>query len=214
MSLKRQVAFFFGFVFYYTGFLDLTRFLRRAVLKKRRNIILLYHNVLNPASCQDDYAVSRYSFEGQIRYLIAKGYRVISLEGMIAAMRSGNGFRGDTLALTFDDGYESHSSRVLPILKKYKIPAVFFVALQSIGGKDHLNWEQLRQMSADGFEIGSHTLSHPYLSRLSNRESIQREVSESRKVLEEKIKTKIRYFAYPYADYDNLTVEAVKEAGY
>jgi peptidoglycan/xylan/chitin deacetylase (PgdA/CDA1 family) len=71
-------------------------------------------------------------------------------------------------------------------------------------------------MADDGFEFGSHTVSHPVLSRLSAEEQA-REVARARDVLEAGLGRPVRAFAYPYGrewDYDDRSVDALRRAGY
>jgi peptidoglycan/xylan/chitin deacetylase (PgdA/CDA1 family) len=74
--------------------------------------------------------------------------------------------------------------------------------------------EELRETAAsDLFEVGSHTLTHPFLSRLTE-EAQEREVVESRRVLSRLCGKPVRFFAYPAGDYDPVTLRVVRGAGY
>lgn len=79
-----------------------------------------------------------------------------------------------------------------------------------------VNWEQLRELDRNGIEIGSHTLSHPILSKLNmSRISIELEISKS--VLEERLGTSVQTLCYPNGmpeDINEHVVEQVKKAGY
>ncbi|MFP4573037.1 MAG: glycosyltransferase [Desulfobacterales bacterium] len=77
-------------------------------------------------------------------------------------------------------------------------------------------WEELRQMSDNGIEIGSHTLNHPILSKIPS-ERLADEISASRHILEEKLNKPVYTFSYPNgtpADISKQAVSAVKKAGY
>ncbi|MBI1398030.1 MAG: polysaccharide deacetylase family protein [Betaproteobacteria bacterium] len=79
-----------------------------------------------------------------------------------------------------------------------------------------MTWEHLRELVAQGFEIGAHTVEHHSLSRLADDE-VLREVSACKADLEGKLGRAIRSFAYPYGseeDFDDRAVEAVRRAGY
>jgi peptidoglycan/xylan/chitin deacetylase (PgdA/CDA1 family) len=79
-----------------------------------------------------------------------------------------------------------------------------------------LDWEGARSLAARGFEIGSHTLNHPILSRESHAEQVH-ELSESRQMLEDQLSTDVTVVAYPNGmttDYDLQTLAATREAGY
>ena len=112
------------------------------------------------------------------------------------------------ILLTFDDGFESWLENVIPFLKKEKISAIFFL------DKRRINLAQ--KLAETGFEIGSHTLSHPRLPELP-LDDINKELKESKKILEQKTDKKIIFFAYPFGDiksFNKEVIRATKEAGY
>jgi peptidoglycan/xylan/chitin deacetylase (PgdA/CDA1 family) len=76
-----------------------------------------------------------------------------------------------------------------------------------------LQWDQVRRLSDEGFEIGSHTLTHPHLSRADDHQ-VQRELVGSRRRLEEMIGRPVTRLSYPYGSYDDRTVVAARDAGY
>lgn len=78
------------------------------------------------------------------------------------------------------------------------------------------NWDQLYEMSENGIEIGSHTMNHPILSRIEEKDLIE-ELATSKKILEKKLGKKVLSFCYPNsrpADINELVLKLVKEAGY
>ncbi len=79
-----------------------------------------------------------------------------------------------------------------------------------------LSWEEIRELRANGFEIGSHTVEHPILTQIpSNR--LTRELEESKRVIEENLDCRCPYFAYPNGGSDDISatvLAAVTEAGY
>src|SRR3989344_2144741 len=77
----------------------------------------------------------------------------------------------------------------------------------------YLNKEEIKEMSEDGQEFGSHTLSHPILPSQSE-EKQREEIVESKKILEKILNKKINSFCYPYGKYNETTLKLVKEAGY
>ncbi len=76
-----------------------------------------------------------------------------------------------------------------------------------------MSWDQVRELSAAGHEIGSHTMTHPILPRCQS-EQIEHEIAESRRVIEARLDAPVRSFCYPNGDSDARAVEAVKRAGY
>lgn len=76
-----------------------------------------------------------------------------------------------------------------------------------------LTWDQIKEMSDNGIEIGSHTVSHPYLTRLSG-DAMEFELSESKRVIEEKTGKTVRSIAYPAGAFDRNVQECARQWGY
>ncbi len=76
-----------------------------------------------------------------------------------------------------------------------------------------LTWDQAREMSSDGMEIGAHTVSHPLLS-YEDKASVERELSVSKRTIEAKLGKAVRAFAYPNGDWNEHVREQVAHASY
>jgi peptidoglycan/xylan/chitin deacetylase (PgdA/CDA1 family) len=76
-----------------------------------------------------------------------------------------------------------------------------------------LTWSQIREMSKGGMEFGSHTVSHPFLSNLTKNEMVY-ELTESKRIIEEKLGEKIKSIAYPSGSYDQRVINCAKNCGY
>jgi peptidoglycan/xylan/chitin deacetylase (PgdA/CDA1 family) len=79
-----------------------------------------------------------------------------------------------------------------------------------------LTWAEVRRLQAGGIEIGSHTLDHPVLSRVGDKEA-ERQIVESRRLIEARLGSPVRFFAYPNGKRDDISPEvvaAVRRAGY
>jgi peptidoglycan/xylan/chitin deacetylase (PgdA/CDA1 family)/CelD/BcsL family acetyltransferase involved in cellulose biosynthesis len=79
-----------------------------------------------------------------------------------------------------------------------------------------LGWDEIKQMKAHNIEFGAHTVSHPVLSRTSGRQ-LQEEISASKKTIEQKLKTEVRHFAYPFGRNSHVGSEAkrcVEQCGF
>jgi peptidoglycan/xylan/chitin deacetylase (PgdA/CDA1 family) len=74
-------------------------------------------------------------------------------------------------------------------------------------------WAEAREMQANGIEIGSHTMTHPILTRVSD-ERLRSELQESRSRLEEVLRRRIEQFCYPNGDHDERVRTEVAMAGY
>lgn len=123
------------------------------------------------------------------------------------------------LHLSFDDSFASNYLAAI-IMKELNVPAVFFIATDFIGGsKDQeqaLTWDEVREMSRLGFEIGSHSCSHANFSGLTD-EDARREMIDSKNIIEREIGKEITSFGFPYGrltDFKIHQLEMLRQAGY
>ena len=111
------------------------------------------------------------------------------------------------IVLTFDDGNKSHYTWVFPLLKKYGFAATFFIYPNAVKetSKVYLTWPELKEIAAAGFDIESHSMSHPFLTR-SNIPTgdntpylkwLNHELFDSKTLLENKLGKKVTLLAYP-----------------
>lgn len=133
------------------------------------------------------------------------------------------------LTLTFDDGFENFFSNAFGEILRYNIKTVLFISTDFIEGKisfDHLfrkncrlkplTWQQVREIAHSGFEIGSHAISHKNLAGIDIA-AARREITDSKKIIEDKIGKAVKYFAYPFGSklsFNTRVKEAVMAAGY
>lgn len=152
-----------------------------------------------------------------------EGYQTISLSQVIECVTGDKPFPERTLALTFDDGYESVYREAFPVLQKYGMTATVFLVvgdrtklgssstyLPAMGGRKMLSWENIHEMKSAGIDFGSHTLTHPDLTRVPV-ECLDREIHESKTVLEDTIERKVSVFSYPYGYHTRAIREIVKK---
>ena len=165
--------------------------------------------------------VSRPLFEKQLAELQRAGFTT-SPYGL---PRDQDRNAGKQLALTFDDGFTSVLQHGLEPLARHGYRAMVFLVAEAIGGTNE--WEvregevrkplmdesQVREWLAAGNEIGSHTLSHAWLTRLSLPQASE-EISASKKRLEDRFGRPVRHFCYPYGDWNLAVRDLVIAAGY
>jgi peptidoglycan/xylan/chitin deacetylase (PgdA/CDA1 family) len=189
-------------------------------------IVLCYHAVAQ--EWEADLAVSPAQFEAQVRFLVERGYRGATFHDAVTAPRSRR-----TVAITFDDGFCSVAERAFPILASYELPATIFVVTDFVGGTsplawsgiDHwrsgrfrselapVSWAQLRQLVDAGWEVGSHTCTHPRLTQCGE-DQLVRELRDSKESCEQELGITCRSLAYPYGDVDFRVERAASEVGY
>jgi peptidoglycan/xylan/chitin deacetylase (PgdA/CDA1 family) len=182
--------------------------------------IILYHSVQSdnrfPASAGVNLPPE--IFERHLSYLAAT-YTVVPLEHVLSPLpRSGPG----RLAISFDDGYGDTGEIAYPLLKRFSLPATFFLTVGQMGKNwpfprglyPGLSWERAREMGEDprvGF--GSHGLSHHDLTRLPIDE-VAHEIGESKKILEEQLSRRVEFFSYPHGSYNPEVKNLVRRTAY
>ena len=87
--------------------------------------------------------------------------------------------------LSFDDGHISNHRVAFPMLAKRGWPGCFFIIASRVGARDALGWPELREMAGAGMEIGSHSLTHPFLHHATPAD-VRREFGESKRILEDR----------------------------
>lgn len=129
-------------------------------------------------------------------------------------------------AVTFDDGFKDIIDNAVPELLKRAIPAAVFVTAAYLGQsaewwpasaperlKGIASAEALRQLPPELISIGSHTLTHPYLTTLDETEA-RHELYGSRRLLQELFERKVEILSFPYGDFNSDLVNWSKDAGY
>jgi peptidoglycan/xylan/chitin deacetylase (PgdA/CDA1 family) len=195
------------------------------MLARRDVLVLCYHAVSDtwPA----DLALSAAQLGRQLEYLTGRGYRGSTFSDAVAAPPHPR-----TLVVTFDDAYSSTLTRAKPVLDRLGLPGTVFVPTafpgtrapltwpgidQWLGGPheaelEPLGWPELASLRDAGWEVGSHTVSHPHLTQLDD-DALARELAESRAACTEHLGP-CRSIAYPYGDVDQRVVSATRAVGY
>jgi peptidoglycan/xylan/chitin deacetylase (PgdA/CDA1 family) len=191
------------------------------------DVLVLNYHAISP-SWPSALAVAPPELTQQLEKLIARGYRGVTAGSLREAPRARR-----TLVITFDDGYSSVLGQAAPILARFGVPGTVFVVTNFVGasqpmswpgitrwlGTSHereltsLAWDELEALCAAGWEVGSHTCSHPHLTQLSQIE-LEQELGASRACLEERLGRPCRCLAYPQGDHDERVVRAAAQAGY
>ncbi len=153
-------------------------------------------------------------FTAQMVYLAQHGYTAVSIDQIATALRGQGELPPCPIAITFDDAYRSAYANALPILQQYGLRATFYLPTDYIGrSAKYVTWDQVRDLVSKGMWIGSHSVSHPFLARLS-RVSAQRQITESKAILETQLGIPITTFAYPFGSLSSTVEQAVVQAGY
>ncbi len=165
--------------------------------------------------------LSQELFRRQLAELEAAGLRSRRLGELRALQERPN----REFVLTFDDGFQNVPEFGLGPLAENKCSAIQFLVADRLGSQNDweiaegeipaplMNEAQVREWLAAGHEIGSHTLTHPWLTRLSSVLA-REEISASKKKLEDRFGVAIQHFCYPYGDWSPAVRDLVEAAGY
>lgn len=179
--------------------------------------VVMYHSVTPEAKPKNRMQISVNLFTRQMEFLKKHHYNVISLEEAAKLIRERKKIPAKTVAITFDDGYKDNYTYAYPILKKLGIPATIFIIINEVDRpqNDRLSWEEIKEMRLSGIiTIGSHTLDHPLLTEVSSAAELKRQIVDSKKILEDKLKVEVDSFCYPAGRFDARIRELVVQAGY
>jgi len=179
----------------------------------------MYHYLSVPPPDADiyrlDLSVTPDTFEAQMKYLASAGYHPIRISDLTDYLLNGTQLPSKPIVLTFDDGYRDNYENALPVLKKYKFPATFFIIAQFIDDQKpgYMTWDQVEDLAIEGMEIGSHTLDHIDL-RGKSRSVQASEIAGSKAMIESRIGTPVESFCYPSGQYDAQTISILRSTGY
>jgi peptidoglycan/xylan/chitin deacetylase (PgdA/CDA1 family) len=184
-------------------------------------VVLTYHSVGSTA-----LAVPSSAFRDQMEWLKSNAV-VVPLDSLVSGPwpKTPSGL---LCAITFDDGYASVHRYAFPILKEFELPATVYLVASAISdnqpqsSNDHaglypdeemLVWPQVKQLQANGIVMGSHLVHHKAITSL-DAASANRELQDSKKIIEDRVGAECSSFCYPWGKHNSSSVEAVSRAGY
>lgn len=180
-------------------------------------LVLGFHRV-EPATGLEITRLGPRRFDQMLGWIADSGLAVMDTA-------SANPQTGAGVLLTFDDGYQSIADNALPCLAERGWSAVVFLIAESVGKSDDwdvrllgqrrqmMNWQQIREWSAAGIEFGSHSLTHADLT-VASESRLERELADSKAIIEDQIGLPVRYFAYPFGRQNGHVRAAAAHAGY
>jgi peptidoglycan/xylan/chitin deacetylase (PgdA/CDA1 family) len=193
----------------------------------KRIIILMYHMIsASTVTTTKIYDVTAEKFRGQMEHLKNSGYTPVTPSDLCGFFDGvACGLPEKPVLITFDDGYLDVYKNAAPVLAEFGFPAAAFIVSGFVGktncwivdkkysGQQLMGWQEINEIMKSGFTIGSHTATHPRLSHLVSEEA-ERELTGSKKMLEDRLGRRVDHFAYPYGDFNESVVSIVKKAGY
>jgi peptidoglycan/xylan/chitin deacetylase (PgdA/CDA1 family) len=176
-------------------------------------VFLMYHELELPGRviCQSAPGYARYvlpakEFESQMKMIAGSGMKGVNVSEAL-------NFERPCVAITFDDGCETDLLSAAQILNSIGLGATFYATAGFIGKPGYMSPGQLRELHNAGFEIGCHSMTHPYLPDLDDAE-LEREISGAKAVLEQMLGNSVDHFSCPGGRYDSRTVKIAKAAGF
>ncbi len=175
--------------------------------------ILLYHHIaISPVGSR--YYVRPDMFDAQLKLLHNWGYQSISTTLLVKAITLGALLPPHPIIFTFDDANEDNYAAAFPIMQKYGFTGVLYVPYDYIGQPNYLTVDQIKTMAAAGWEVGSHSLTHPANFLTMGPDAQRAEIVDSRQRLSDLLGLPILTFAYPFGDNSSGAVDYVHFAGY
>ncbi|MEJ2900221.1 polysaccharide deacetylase family protein [Acinetobacter sp. NS-4] len=196
----------------------------------KRPRVLMYHMVRDhiDGAKFNKLRVKPAEFEKQVAWMKAEGFHFVTMQEL---QQNWGRYPEKTVAITFDDGYLDNLEYAYPILEKYQAKATIYVVVDrhdrdwstykkahhnsgELAREPKLNDEQVKLLANSGLvEIGSHTMTHANLAKLSDEECLA-ELIQSKQALEAVIRQPVTSFAYPFGIYSGRDVDMAKQAGY
>ena len=193
---------------------------------RSKMVVVTFHRV-NDWMQQDGITCSSAKFESFCEFFRTH-FEIVRLSEQVAGCREGR-FMGGTLSITFDDGYRDNFEVAAPMLRRLGLPAAFFITTGFIGTdyippwdrhlSQHpgwMNWDQVRALRDQGFEVGAHTDLHVNLAAMEPN-SIRTELAQCRAKVQQELGSLPTLFAYPFGGQENIStrsIELVREAGF
>ena len=177
-------------------------------------VYLMYHELELPSRtlCQDEpgyvrYIVSISDFRAQMQAVKEAGLRGMSVREALSKPE------GPGVVITFDDGCETDLIAAAPLLHELGFNATFYVTVGFLDRRGYLSRAQLRRLSDLGFDVGSHSITHPYLTDLK-QDQLAHEISGSKLELEQITGRPIEHFSCPGGRWDARVAATARQAGY
>jgi peptidoglycan/xylan/chitin deacetylase (PgdA/CDA1 family) len=186
---------------------------------KDNAVILLYHHVSN--STPKVTSVSPETFREHMQYL-AEHFQVLTLKEVIETLQNKQPLPDKAVVITFDDGYENIYDNAHPILKEFSFPYTIFINPPLIGNVNYqLDWQQVKLMAKEGASFANHGSQHTHMLTKNDNESEEswldrtiQEIENAETILKDNLGYSLKYFAYPYGEFDSKLKARLSSRGY
>lgn len=154
-----------------------------------------------------------HDFTGQMSLLSDLGYEVVTLADVVDHVTQGKARDRRGVAITFDDGWRNILDVGLPELARRGWPATVFIPTSFLDRRPFVTRTELRDIAAQGFEIGNHTHTHPDVATISP-DALREELGRCSQELAEVVGRPPRFFCYPFGRYDPISRDVVARFGF
>ena len=188
--------------------------------------VLIYHEVVTDNRVEGETAISLAHFTEQMELLADGGFVTVGVGELVRYMKGEIELPANAVAIAFEDGWKS-ALNATPVLDKHRFKASFWIITGNGIGGDYLGWSDIEALARNPrYEIHSHTVSHPWDPRNNlvtwvsgpgkddGRRDALHELSESKRVLEQRLGRPVPFLAWPSGWFDDTLVKLAQEAGY
>ena len=177
--------------------------------------ILMYHELADPPADAPypELYVRPADFRRQMAWLEGHGFQPVTLRAVWDHWHRMTPLPPRPVVISIDDGFRSTATVAFRALGRRGWPGVLNLALHHLDVRWGLWTRQVRELISAGWEIDSHTLTHPDLRGVDDAR-LEREVAGSRRALQSRFHVPVDFICYPSGQYDGRVIEAVRAAGY
>lgn len=183
------------------------------VAEEKSAVVLLYHRFGEDGLPTTNIKLEQ--FDAHITELLSGGYTVVPLSEVVRRQKAKEPFDEKTVAITVDDAYRSVLTEGWPRLRAAGLPMTLFVSTDPVdqGNPNYMSWDDIRQIQAEGVEIGHHTASHLHMI-YGGLETSKADIAKASARFEAELGAVPLLFAYPYGEYDPELETEIRTMGY
>jgi peptidoglycan/xylan/chitin deacetylase (PgdA/CDA1 family)/nucleoid-associated protein YgaU len=186
--------------------------------------VLVYHNIApERRGGRNDLTIAASTFEAQMRYLKAEGYRTVRLRDLVDFTAQRRQLPSRSVMLAFDDNHRGFLRYAYPLLRELGFTATLFVPTDQVGsttGSAFLTWDELGELLRGGFDVQAHSKTHANLRRRSGESAAEHgrrmdsELGLPQALFQRHLAQRSLTVAYPYGDVDDAVVRHAERHGY
>ena len=180
---------------------------------KNSAVVFMYHK----------FGISKYpttnitldQFDKHLEEFAKPKYKVMSLDYILDTIITDGDLPNNTIGISVDDADRSFLTAAWPKFKEKGFPVTLFVSTSTIveNNKNYLNWNEIRQLKAEGVVIGAHSHTHEHLADYT-LEELQKEIEKSNRIFLKEIGEMPNLYAYPYGETDEQIFDLLEKYKY